>query len=143
MAQQRYTITGFVIDEDTYDFKDVATGNATTTESGFMSASDKLSLDDVVQAIANMYTKAETDAKFTKKQANITPSSISANSYAVFTDTNATNKLIVGFYVSGVATKNVSVLGAYSDSGGTTIVIKNNENTAVTPNGIRLEYIDP
>ena len=70
MAQQRYTITGFVIDEDTYDFKDTTTGNATTTQPGFMSAADKVSLDDVVQAISNMYTKAETDAAISQATAN-------------------------------------------------------------------------
>lgn len=69
MAQQRYVITGFVIDEDTYDFKDTTTGNATTTESGFMSAADKLSLDDVIQAISNMYTKADTDAAIAQSTA--------------------------------------------------------------------------
>ena len=71
MAQQRYTITGFVIDEDTYDFKDTTTGNATTTESGFMSAADKVSLDDVVQAISNTYTKAETDTAISQATAKI------------------------------------------------------------------------
>lgn len=71
MAQQRYTITGFVIDEDTYDFKDTTTGNATTTEPGFMSAADKVSLDDVVHAISNMYTKAQTDAAIAQSTANL------------------------------------------------------------------------
>lgn len=85
MAQQRYVITGFVIDEDTYDFKDTTTGNATTTESGFMSAADKLSLDDVIQAISNMYTKADTDAAIAQSTAPVefTLTSADSNKFAV------------------------------------------------------------
>lgn len=49
-----YTITGFVLEDDNLNFKDTTYGNATASEDGLMSATDKERLEDAIQDISNI-----------------------------------------------------------------------------------------
>lgn len=77
----------------------------------------------------------------TRKTASFTLGTISAGSYKIFTDSNAINKLIVGYYMSGVASKDVSILGVYSDADGIHVVARNVGDTDATPNALTVFYI--
>ena len=76
-----------------------------------------------------------------RKAASFTLGTIPAKSYMTFTDSSVKNKLIVGHYMSGVASKDVSILGVYSDTNGTHVVARNIGDTDATPNNLIVFYI--
>jgi hypothetical protein len=82
-------------------------------------------------------------SKLTRKSKEYSGISISANSYADFTDSSlAGNKALAGWALNGVATGNISVITAYIDEEGLLFRVKNNSGSSITTGILKIYYTE-